>query len=90
MSAPAMKLSDFPDEVRLAAQDDAPQRITQYARDLSALFHTFYDVGNRNPALRVVSSDVEVMKARLVLVNAARIVLKNALTLLGVSAPDQM
>jgi arginyl-tRNA synthetase len=84
------KLSDFPDEVRMAAADYAPQRITQYTRDLSALFHGFYDAGNRNPVLRVVCDDVESMKARLVLVNSARIVLKNALGLLGVSAPDQM
>lgn len=84
------KLSDYPNEVQLAAQDYAPQRITQFARDLSSLFHTFYDAGNRNPALRVVCDDAETMKARLVLVNATRIVLKNALGLLGVSAPDQM
>ncbi len=84
------KLSDFPAEVTQAASDQAPQRITQYARDLSALFHTFYDAGNRNAALRVVADDVETMKARLVLVNAARVVLKNALFLLGVSAPDKM
>ncbi len=84
------KLSEYPDEVRTAAQDYAPQRITQYARDLASLFHTFYDAGNRNPALRVVCEDSETMKARLVLVNAARIVLLNALTLLGVSAPDRM
>jgi arginyl-tRNA synthetase len=84
------KLSDYPDEVRTAAQDYAPQRVTQYSRDLAALFHTFYDAGNRSPALRVVCEDVETMKARLVLVNAARIVLHNALSLLGVDAPDRM
>jgi arginyl-tRNA synthetase len=84
------KLSDFPDEIRQAAQEQTPQRITQYARDLAALFHTFYDAGNRNPTLRVVCNDVEMMKARLVLVNTARIVLKNALSLLGLSAPDKM
>ena len=84
------KLSDFPDEVRLAAQDYAPQRITQYARDLAAVFHGFYDAGNRSPALRVVCDDAETMKARLVLVDATRTVLKNALALLGVGAPDRM
>jgi len=84
------KLSEFPDEVRQAAQDYAPQRITQYARDLAAVFHTFYDAGNRAPALRVVCDDGETMKARLALVNAVRLVLRSALGLLGVSAPDRM
>lgn len=84
------KLGEFPGEVRQAAQDLAPQRITQYARDLAALFHTFYDAGNRSPALRVVCDDPALMRARLVLVSAARAVLKNALVLLGVSAPERM
>lgn len=84
------KLSDFPDEVRLAAQDNAPQRLTQYARDLAAVFHTFYDAGNRSPALRVVCADEAAMRARLVLVNAARQVFRSVLALLGLSAPDRM
>lgn len=84
------KLSDFPGEVCLAAQDYAPQRITQYLRDLAALFHAFYDAGNRNPSLRVVCDDPALLRARLVLVRATQIVLKNVLSLLGVSAPERM
>jgi len=84
------KLSELPEEIALAANEYAPQRLVQYARDLAAVFHTFYDGGNRNPALRVVCEDPEMLKARLVLVNAARIVLKNTLTLLGLSAPERM
>ena len=84
------KLGDLPGEIALAASEYAPHRLTQYVRDLAALFHGFYDAGNRAPALRVVCDDPEMLKARLVLVNATRIVLKNALALLGVSAPDRM
>ncbi len=84
------KLGDFPAEIILAASEYAPQRITQYARDLAALFHGFYDSGNRSPALRVVCDDPATLNARLVLVHATRIVLRNALALLGVSAPDRM
>ena len=84
------KLSDFPNEVGLAAADYAPQRLTQYARDLAAVFHGFYDAGNRNPALRVVCDDPETLRARLALINAARIVFRNVLSLLGLSAPDRM
>ena len=84
------KLGDLPGEIELAASEYAPHRLTQYVRDLAALFHGFYDAGNRAPALRVVCDDPETLKARLVLVNATRIVLKNALGLLGVSAPERM
>ncbi len=84
------KLGELPEEIALAAQEYAPQRLVQYARDLAATFHSFYDAGNRSPALRVVGDDPELLKARLVLVHAAQIVFRNVLTLLGLSAPDRM
>lgn len=84
------KLSELPAEIAQAASEYAPQRLVQYARDLSAVFHSFYDAGNRNPALRVVCDDPETLKSRLVLVHAAQIVLRNVLGLLGLSAPERM
>ena len=84
------KLGDLPAEIALAASEYAPHRLVQYARDLAAVFHSFYDAGNRSPALRVVCDDPEMLKARLVLVHATQIVLRNVLGLLGLSAPDRM
>ena len=84
------KLSELPSEIALAASEYAPQRIVQYARDLAAVFHSFYDGGNRSPSLRVVCDDPEMLKARLVLVRATQIVLQNTLALLGLSAPERM
>ncbi len=84
------KLSELPNEIALSASEYAPQRLVQYARDLAAVFHSFYDAGNRIPSLRVVCDDLETMKARLVLVHAAQIVLQNTLSLLGLSAPERM
>jgi len=84
------KLSELPDEIVLSATEYAPQRLVQYARDLAAVFHSFYDAGNRSPALRVVCDDPELLKARLVLVSATRTVLRNTLSLLGLSAPERM
>ena len=84
------KLSELPTEIALSASEYAPQRIVQYARDLAAIFHSFYDAGNRSPALRVVCDDPEMLKARLVLVHATQIVLRNTLSLLGLSAPERM
>ncbi len=84
------KLSELPVEIALAASEYAPHRLVQYARDLAAVFHSFYDAGNRSPALRVVCDDPEMLKARLVLVHATQIVLRNVLGLLGLSAPERM
>lgn len=84
------KLSELPEEIALAAAEYAPQRITQYARDLSALFHAFYDSGHRNTELRIVSNDPALQTARLALADATRITLRNTLALLGVSAPERM
>jgi len=84
------KLADYPAEVAAAAVDRAPHRITQYLRELASTFHGFYDAGNRAPELRINCGDPNVTKARLALATATALVLKNALSLLGISAPDRM
>ena len=84
------KLSEYPDEVRISAHEYAPHRLVQYARDLAATFHSYYDAGNRNAGLRVVCEDARTREARLALINTTRIVLKNVLSLLGISAPERM
>jgi arginyl-tRNA synthetase len=84
------KMGDWPEELAYAASEYAPHRVTHYIRDLAALFHAFYDAGNNDPSVRVLCEDAELRDARLVLVNATRIVLKNALSLLGLSAPEKM
>lgn len=78
------KIADWPDEVASAAKDLAPYRLPRYATDLATLFHSFYN------ECRVLTDDEELKKARLVLVDAARITLRNALALLGVTAPERM
>jgi len=78
------KIADFPDLVAGAARDRAPFRLTHYAQELASLYHSFY---NEN---RVIVEDEALMKARLSLCDATRIVLALALSLLGVSAPARM
>lgn len=78
------KLADFPVEISTAAEMLAPHRIARYLHELAGLLHSFY---NSN---RVIVEDQEVSNARLVLVNATRIVLRNGLRLIGVSAPERM
>lgn len=78
------KIADFSDLVSGAARDRAPFRLTHYAQELAGLFHSFY--GN----CHVLWEEECVEKARLALVDSARIVLALSLDLLGVSAPERM
>lgn len=78
------KIADFPEEVAIAARTLAPHRIARYVLDLAGLFHSFY---NHH---RVLNEDKALQDARLVIMESTRITIKNALDLLGVSAPEQM
>lgn len=78
------KIADLPQVVVGAAQALEPHRLSYYAQELADLFHSFYT------NCRVLTDDPELRKARLVLVNATRIVLRNTLNLLGVQAPERM
>lgn len=78
-------MADYPAEVAAAAEQRAPHRLAHLSRDLAATFHQFYGT------CRVLDeAEPELSRARLALVSAAGIVLRNVLGLLGVSAPEQM
>jgi len=62
----------------------APHDITFYVRDLAAAYHRYYD------AERVLVPEPAIRDARVALVAAVAQVLANALTILGVSAPQSM
>jgi arginyl-tRNA synthetase len=85
------RIDAFPAEVRAAAAEYAPHRIARYAQDLAAQFHAYYDRGNRAPEWRLVRPEVpDVTAARLALADAVRQTLANALTILGIAAPERM
>jgi arginyl-tRNA synthetase len=77
-------LAFFPETVEGSAQHFEPHRITYYLQELAGQFHSFY---NRN---RVITEDAELTQARLYLLRCIAITLKNALTILGISAPEKM
>jgi len=74
----------FPEVVEGSARTLEPHRITFYLNDLAGLFHSYYN------KYKVISEDEAVTRARLFLVKCIQTVLNNALTLLGVSAPEKM
>ncbi|CAH0345039.1 arginine--tRNA ligase [Bacillus sp. CECT 9360] len=79
------KLGEFPQAIAEAAEKRMPHRMTNYIFDLASVFHSFY-----NAEKVLDTDDVERSKARLGLVKAVQITLKNALSLIGVSAPEKM
>ena len=77
-------LAEFPQFLASAAVAREPHRLTTYLRDVSARFHSYYHDN------RIVTDDPNTTAARLFLSQATRIVLRNGLTLLGISTPDRM
>ncbi|MBN2493599.1 MAG: arginine--tRNA ligase [Deltaproteobacteria bacterium] len=82
------RMSELPEVVRRAADSRAPHQLVYYLQELVGSFHSYYTAyGKVDPIL--VGEEGKVA-ARLVLVLALRQVLRNALDLLGVSAPERM
>ncbi len=78
------KLGDYPEIIRRCAELMEPHHLTTYLIELAGTFHSFYQKH------RVISEDAALSRARLVLVEATRTVIKNALGLLKISAPERM
>ncbi len=78
------RLAEFPERVAEAVDALAPHLVAFYLKDLAAEIHSYYN------AERFLVDDEAVRFARLALVIAARQVLRNGLTLIGVSAPERM
>ena len=79
------KLVEFPDTIYESAMAREPSRIARYLQELASDFHGFY---NKHRVLD--SENMEMTSARALLVACVRIVLRNGLALLGISAPQSM
>lgn len=78
------KIGQLPEVVADAAAAYAPHAIIRYVYELASMFHSYYR------AERVITEDAELSQARLQLLEATRIALRNCLQLVGVTAPDRM
>ncbi len=74
----------LPEMIELIARTLEPHHLTYYAQDLATVFHSFYK------QCRVISQNEALTKARLKLVEAAKIVLSRTLHLMGMTAPEKM
>lgn len=74
----------LPDQIKEAAQRLEPHHLTTYATALASAFHYFYTKH------RVITEDEELTRARIFLVQAVRIAIKDILSILGIFAPEKM
>jgi arginyl-tRNA synthetase len=81
---PLRILATWPDAIEAAARDLEPHRIVFYALDLAGAFHRYY---NRH---RILTEDQGLTQARLALIRCIQQVLRSALGLAGVTAPERM
>lgn len=80
----ARRLLQFPEIIKQTACDFEVHRLTRYATELARAFHNFYEKE------RVLGESEELARARLFLVWASQIVLKNLFSIIGISAPEKM
>jgi arginyl-tRNA synthetase len=86
----AKVLTRFAEIVRTAADRQAPHLVCDYLEDLAGSVNSWYHAGNLDHSLRVIGVPEPVSRARLLLARAVQIVLRNGLSILGVSAPTRM
>ena len=78
------KLHHFKNEIFLSAHFYETHRVCAYLEELAAAFHKFYTF------CRIIGSEKKLAEARISLVEATKVVIKNGLFILGVSAPERM
>lgn len=81
------KLAAYPEVIARAAQQYEPHQVGNYLKELAGQLHGWYDT---HPLIKLFGENPELVKARLLLAYCVQQVLKNGLSLLGVSAPETM
>lgn len=85
------KLAAFPRSIESAATAHEPHRLAFYLHELSSEFHALWNRGKDVPQLRFINDDDrQLTMARIALVRGVELVLATGLSVLGVSAPEEM
>ena len=84
------KISEWPKCIEISLIKLEPHRITFYLYDLATLFHSYWNLGSKNKDFRFISENKSIKNSRLILLQALSIVIKNGMSILGVSTPKSM
>ncbi|CAN5231283.1 arginine--tRNA ligase [soil metagenome] len=83
--------AQFPRIVESAASSREPHRIAFYLYDLAAAFHAFFNAGNDRPDRRVlIVNDPDLTQARLFMADGIGQIIRNGLSIMGVTAAEEM
>ena len=84
-------MASWPRQVEAAAEAHEPHRIAFYLQDLAAAFHALWNKGRDDPGLKFIRDDSPAYTAaRLRMVEAAALVIRSGLAMLGVDAKEEM
>jgi arginyl-tRNA synthetase len=84
------RLAEFDEAVDRACRDCEPSHVSNFLYELAREFRAYHAAGGRDPALRVLTDDEALQRARLRLVDAVRCALARGLVLLGIEPLEEM
>ena len=84
------KISEWPRCIEISTAKLEPHRITFYLYELATLFHSYWNMGKERKELRFITENRNFIPSRLILLQALGIVIKNGMSILGVSTPSKM
>ena len=84
------KISEWPKCVEISTLKLEPHRIPFYLYELATLFHSYWNLGQKNKEFRFVIEHKIINNSRLLLLQALAIVINNGMSILGVSTPKSM
>tara|TARA_Y100001960_G_C14275414_1_gene634304 strand:- start:203 stop:664 length:462 start_codon:yes stop_codon:yes gene_type:complete len=84
------KISEWPKCIELASTKFEPHRIPYYLYELVTFFHSYWNLGKENNKFRFVPNGKNLNNSRLLLLQALSIVIRNGMSILGVTTPSRM
>ena len=84
------KIAEWPKCIDVTSNKLEPHIIPYYLYEISTLFHSYWNLGNKNKDLRFVKDNKSINNSRLLILQGLAIVIENGMSILGVSAPKSM
>jgi len=84
------KISEWPNCVKLSADNLEPHKITFFLYDLATVFHAYWNLGKQDHAYKFIDDSKKIKENAHAILKALAIVIKNGMKILGVSTPSKM
>ena len=84
------KISEWPKCIDVSSTKLEPHRIPVYLYELSAEFHSYWNLGKQNPKKRFINEQKNITDDKLIFLKAISNVIKSGMNIVGVNTPDKM